>query len=138
MHHPPTVYLLDDQAIVRASFKTWLQESKCFEVIGQHGDPHSAISEIRRLQPDIVLLDVAMPGLTGLEALPMIRAAHPHGVVVMVTDFEGASFVHEALHGGARGYLSKTDEPAELLSGLQRIIAGERYVSERIPGFESP
>jgi DNA-binding NarL/FixJ family response regulator len=132
---PPSVYLVDDQAIVRASFRAMLDGSKQFAVIGQQGDARAGIAEIRRLQPDVVLLDISMPGLSGLEALPQIKAVLPRGIVVMVTDFENAAYVREALRGGARGYLSKADEPGELLDGLTRIIAGEQVVSQRIPGF---
>lgn len=138
MRVPPTVYLVDDQAIVRASFKTWLDESKKFEVVGQQGNPHAAIAEIGRLHPDVVLLDIAMPGLSGLEALPMILQANPGGIVVMVSDFENGSYVRQALDGGARGYLSKGDDLSELMTGLTRIVAGERYVTRRITGFQSP
>lgn len=133
----PTVYLVDDQAIVRASLRLWLTQSNRFDVIGQNGDPRAAIGEIRKLQPDLVLLDISMPGLSGLEALPLIIDANPRGSVVMVTDFEDDAFVRQALAGGARGYLSKADEPADLLLGLKRIIEGESYVTTRIPGFGS-
>jgi DNA-binding NarL/FixJ family response regulator len=135
MQSPPSVYLVDDQAIVRASFKALLSEDDRFQVVGQQGDARTGISEIRKLKPDVVLLDISMPGLSGLEALPQIVAAIPDGYVVMVTDFETEDYVLAALAAGARGYLSKADEPADLLSGLSRIIAGERYVSPRIRGF---
>jgi DNA-binding NarL/FixJ family response regulator len=138
MHSPPTVYLVDDQAIVRASFKTLLSESKAFQVVGQQGDARAGIAEIRKLGPDVVLLDIAMPGLSGLEALPQIVAGSPGVHVVMVTDFEAPDLVRQALASGARGYLSKADEPGEFLTGLKRIVAGERYVTHRIPGFDSP
>ena len=79
-----------------------------------------------------------MPGFSGLEALPQIVDAIPRGRVVMVTDFESPALVRQALDGGASGYLSKADEPSEILMGLKRILEGERYVSHRIPGFGSP
>lgn len=138
MQDPPTVYLVDDQALVRASFKALLSDSKAFEVVGQQGDARAGIAEILRLAPDVVLLDIAMPGFSGLEALPQIVAAIPRGRVVMVTDFESPALVRQALDGGASGYLSKADEPSEILMGLKRILEGERYVSHRIPGFGSP
>jgi two-component system nitrate/nitrite response regulator NarL len=131
----PTVYLVDDQAIVRASFKSWLEGSHAFAVIGQQGDPRQAIVEIGELKPDLVLLDLAMPGMTGLEALPLIIAANPRGLVVIVTDLESAASVQQALEGGARGYLSKAAEPPEMLGALTRIVAGERFVSPRIQGW---
>jgi DNA-binding NarL/FixJ family response regulator len=129
-----TVYLVDDQKIVRASFRTWLEESRRFLVVGQQGAAAAAIDEIRTLRPAIVLLDISMPGMSGLEALPLIVAANPGGRVVMVTDFENPDYVKQALDAGARGYLSKADEPETLLQELLRIIAGERVVSARIPG----
>jgi DNA-binding NarL/FixJ family response regulator len=130
-----TVYLVDDQALVRASFKSWLRGSNEFSVIGEQGDPRSAIAEIGSLKPDLVLLDLSMPGMTGLEALPLIIDANPRGIVVIITDFESAALAQQALDDGARGYLSKAAEPKEMLEALTRIVAGERFVSPRIQGW---
>lgn len=128
----PTVYLVDDQAIVRAAFKSWLVESGRFDVVGQGGEARAAILDVGRMHPDLVLLDVALPGINGLDALPMILDANPRGRVVIVTDFENASFVQTALERGAKGYLSKADEPADLLAGLLRVVAGETVVSPTV------
>jgi two-component system, NarL family, invasion response regulator UvrY len=130
-----TVYLVDDQAVIRASFKSWLEDSNQFAVIGQQGDPRAAIAEIGSRKPDLVLLDLAMPGMTGLEALPLIVDANPRGLVVIVTDSESVTLAQQALDGGARGYLSKAAEPKEMLEALARIVAGERVVSPRIQGW---
>jgi DNA-binding NarL/FixJ family response regulator len=130
-----SVYLVDDQALIRASFRSWLEGSNAFTVIGAQGDPRAAIAEIAAVKPDLVLLDVAMPGMTGFEALPRIVDVNPRGIVVMVTDFESAALAQQALDGGARGYLSKAAEPKEMLEALTRIVAGERFVSPRIQGW---
>jgi protein-histidine pros-kinase len=133
---PPTVYLVDDQSAVRASFLRWLEESVRFRVVGDAGDARVAIREIRSTQPDLVLLDVAIPGLSGLDALPLILQANPRGKVVMLTNFDSAGLVRLALARGATGFLSKSDEPAEIVAGLTRIAAGEPFVSPRARGVD--
>jgi DNA-binding NarL/FixJ family response regulator len=127
-----TVYLVDDQAMLRAAFKTLIEQSPDFKVAGQAGDARSAIAEIVRLRPDVVLLDITMPGLSGIDALPSIRELSPKSRILMVTHHEGESFVQEALEKGADGYLSKDSDPNELAMAIRSVARGQPFISPKV------
>lgn len=128
------VYLVEDQTLIRAVFKRVLQSDERFIVLGDTGDPRQAMGDIERLVPDVVVLDIAMPGLSGLDALPQIRASSPKTRIVMLSHHEGESFVRRALDGGATGYLSKDSEPDELFLALRTVVQGGTYLSPRVAG----
>ena len=87
------VYLLDDQAILRAGFRSLLNQSEDVEVVGECGDAREAVAELEQLKPDVILLDITMPGLSGIDAIPLVRLAVPLVRIVMLTHHEGQSFV---------------------------------------------
>lgn len=128
------VYLIDDQTMIRAGFRSLLGREERFSVVGDSGDPRAGIEAVEALKPDIVLLDISMPGLSGIDTIPLLRKIHPKVKVVMLTHHEGESFVEQALRAGADGYLSKDSEPAELLLALQSVHAGQMYLSPRVAG----
>ena len=125
------VYLVDDQALIRAAVKSFLSQ-RAFEVVGSSGDPRKAIEEIRTLRPDVVVLDITMPGLSGLDAIPLIRKGSPRARIVMLTHHEGESFVEQALRAGAEGYLSKDSDPAELALAIEAVHRGDPFVSPKV------
>lgn len=124
--------LVDDQAMVRAAFKSLLRADPRFEVVGGKGDARAAIEEVRELRPDVVLLDVSMPGLSRIDAIPMLREAWPRVHIVMLTNHEGDSFVERALQAGAHAYLSKDSDPAELRIALEAVARGDAFLSPRV------
>lgn len=129
---PIRVFLVDDQAMIRAAFRSLLEEQPGFEVVGDSGEARVAIDEIGELRPDVVLLDITMPGLSGIDAIPLVRKASPRSAVVMLTHHEGESFVEQALRAGAQGYLSKDSEPAELALALHAAIRGDSFLSPKV------
>ncbi len=129
-----SVYLVDDQAMLRAAFRSWISQAGGMRVIGEQGDARIAINEIEKLRPDVILLDIAMPGLSGLDAIPSIRKGHPHGRTLMMTNHEGETFVQQALTQGADGYLSKDSEPEELLLAIKSVRRGMPYISPKVAG----
>jgi DNA-binding NarL/FixJ family response regulator len=128
------VFLVDDQSILRAAFKSLLAQNPRFQVVGDSGDAREAIRKIGVLRPDVVLLDITMPGLSGLDAIEPLREAHPRVRVVMLTHHEGESFVDQALRAGADGYLSKDSDPSELALGIEAVFEGKPYLSPRVAG----
>jgi len=131
---PVKVYLIDDQAMIRAAFRNLLEKRAEFEVVGDSGDGRKAIDEIPRVRPDVVLLDITMPGLSGLDAIAMIRKAYPRARIVMLTHHEGQTFVEQALRSGAEGYLSKDSDAAELALAIEAVHRGDPYVSPKVSG----
>jgi DNA-binding NarL/FixJ family response regulator len=129
---PIRVYLVDDQAMIRAAFRSLLEEQPGFEVVGDCGDARTAVEQIGQLRPDVVLLDITMPGLSGIDAIPLVKKASPRSAVVMLTHHEGESFVEQALRAGAQGYLSKDSEPAELALALQSAVRGDPFLSPKV------
>ncbi len=134
MSAPIRVYLVDDQAMIRAGFKSLLSRDPRFSVVGDSGDPRSALAAIGALEPDVVVLDISMPGLSGLDALEHLKVAHPDIKAVMLTHHEGESFVAQALAAGASGYLSKDSEQSELVLAIEAVHRGATYISPKVAG----
>ncbi len=126
------IYLVDDQNILRAAFRSLLDSDEGIEVVGDSGDARTAIERIEELRPDVVLLDISMPGLSGLDAIAPMRKAWKRVRILMLTHHEGESFVEQAMRSGADGYLSKDSEPEELRLAITSIFAGETYVSPKV------
>jgi DNA-binding NarL/FixJ family response regulator len=129
---PVSVYLVDDQAMLRAAFKSLLKQTPGFSVAGEAGDARAAMEEVKRLRPDVVLLDITMPGLSGIDALPKMREMSPKTRFLMVTHHEGESFVKDALERGADGYLSKDSDPEELAMAIRSVVRGQPFISPKV------
>jgi len=129
---PVRVFLLDDQAIIRAALRSLLDERADIEVVGDCGEPRLALEEIQRLRPDVLVLDIAMSEPSRLDVLPMVRKSVPRTRVVMLTHHDYATLVHCALKGGAEGYLSKDSDPAELAVAILSVQRGDPYVSRPV------
>lgn len=129
---PIRVYLVDDQAVVRASLRSLLAARSELVLVGDSGSAVEALAAIPKARPDVVLLDIAMPVLSGLDLLPRLRKALPKAKVVMLTNHESESIVEQALQNGADGYLSKSSEPDELVIAIRAAHTGSAYVSPRV------
>ena len=129
---PIKVYLIDDQTMIRAGFRALLDQRDEFEVVGDQADARKALEELPEVRPDVILLDISMPGLSGLDAIGLIRKATPRAKILMLTHHEGQTFVERALKAGAEGYLSKDSEAAELALAIGAVHSGNPYVSPRV------
>lgn len=126
------VYVIDDQSIVRAALRRLLEDDCGFEVVGDCGDPREAVDHVERLRPDVVTLDVTMPGLSGIDALPRLKTASPRSHFLILTNHESGRFLEESLRAGASGFLTKDSDPAELKLAVEAIQAGRNYVTPRV------
>jgi DNA-binding NarL/FixJ family response regulator len=128
------VLLADDQAMVRAGFSALLDVEAGMEVCGEAGDGRRAVVLARELQPDVVLMDVRMPHLDGIEATRQITAdpALARTRVVVLTTFELDEYVFGALRAGASGFLLKNLEPADLLRTIRVVAAGESLLAPQV------
>jgi DNA-binding NarL/FixJ family response regulator len=129
-----SVLLADDQALVRAGFRALLDAEPDIEVVGEAGDGLEAVRLARQSRPDVVLMDIRMPGVDGLEATRRIVAdpALSGTRVVILTTFELDEYVFEALRTGASGFLVKDTEPVELLRGIRAVAAGDALLSPSV------
>ncbi|MEV4427028.1 response regulator [Streptomyces sp. R-07] len=128
------VVLADDQTLVRAGFRSILSDEEDIEVVGEAGDGEDAIGLARELRPDVVLMDIRMPVLDGLEATRRITAdARLEGVrVVILTTFDADDHVYGALRAGASGFLVKDTEPMELLHAVRVVARGDALISPAV------
>ncbi|MGC0423374.1 response regulator [Embleya sp. AB8] len=129
-----SLVLADDQALVRAGFRALLTAQPDMEVVGEAGEGGEAVRLTRELRPDVVLMDIRMPGMDGLEAARVIAAdpALTEVRVVILTTFDLDEYVFEALRNGASGFLVKDTEPAELLRGVRVVAAGDALLSPNV------
>ncbi|WP_106400280.1 response regulator transcription factor [Actinocorallia populi] len=125
------VVVADDQALVRAGFRSLLDAQEGIEVVGEADDGRAAVELAERLRPDIVLMDIRMPVLDGLEATRLIsgRPGLAGVRVIILTTFELDEYVFDALRGGASGFLVKDTEPVELIRALRVVAGGDALLS---------
>ena len=125
------VLLADDQALVRGGFRMLLDFADDIEVVGEASDGAQAINLVKDTHPDVVLMDIRMPGMDGLEATRRIAAdvALASVRVLIVTTFEADEHVYQALRAGASGFLVKDTEPAELIAAVRVIARGDALLS---------
>ncbi|MDQ1032172.1 DNA-binding NarL/FixJ family response regulator [Streptomyces umbrinus] len=128
------VLLADDQRLVRAGFRSILEDEDDIEVVGEAGDGEAAVSACRELRPDVVLMDIRMPGTDGLEASRVIAGDDRLASVkvVILTTFDLDDYVYGALRAGATGFLVKDTEPEELLQAVRVAARGDALISPSV------
>jgi DNA-binding NarL/FixJ family response regulator len=126
------VLVADDQALVRSGFRMILEAREGIEVVGEAEDGAEAVELARRLDPDVILMDVRMPKLDGVEATRRLTAAGLRGRVVILTTFDLDEYVHEAIRAGASGFLLKDVQPAQLVDAVRVVAAGEALLAPTV------
>ncbi|KGM08964.1 response regulator transcription factor [Cellulomonas bogoriensis] len=126
------VLLVDDQALMRMGFRLVLEAEDDLEVVGEAGDGGTAVDQVRALAPDVVLMDVRMPGTNGIDATRQITAAHPGTRVLILTTFDLDEYAFAALRAGASGFMLKDARPTELVAAVRAVASGDAVVSPRV------
>jgi len=129
---PVRVLLVDDQALLRMGFALVLDAEDDLEVVGEAGDGRAALTQVAALRPDVVLMDVRMPGMNGIEATERVVAEHPRTRVLILTTFDLDEYAFAALRAGASGFLLKDARPAELVAAIRAVASGDAVVSPRV------
>ncbi|HEX3875539.1 MAG TPA: response regulator transcription factor [Bryobacteraceae bacterium] len=126
------ILLADDHAVVRQGFKMILAEQPDMEIVGEAGNGREALALAESLKPDIVVMDVAMPELNGIEATRRIAETAPHTRVVALSMHKDSVYVREILRAGARAYLLKDAVAGDLVSAIRGVARGEGYISPAV------
>ena len=132
MTDPIRVLLVDDQALMRMGFAMVLDAQDDLEVVGEAGDGAAAVTQVRALRPHVVLMDVRMPGMNGIDATKQITAEHPEVRVLVLTTFDLDEYAFAALRAGASGFLLKDAEPAALVAAIRTVARGDAVVAPRV------
>jgi DNA-binding NarL/FixJ family response regulator len=132
---PIRVLIADDHALVRAGFRAYLQQLSGVDVVGEAQDGREALRLIEERRPDVVLMDISMPGMNGLEALARLVNDFPDLSVIILSMHTDRKHVRWALHAGAAGYLSKDSGTAELELALEAVTSGQTYLSPAVSGY---
>lgn len=123
------VLVVDDQAMIRAGFRMLLGDEPDIEVVAEASTGLQAVHAAAKFAPDVVLMDIRMPELDGLEATRRIIAADPDARVLILTTFDLDEYVYEALHSGASGFVLKDDPPEQLIAAVRTVAAGDALLS---------
>ena len=126
------VLIADDQALVRAGFRLILDAETDLEVVGEAQDGYEAVAAAQRLLPDIVLMDVRMPGLDGIEATRRLVDGECSAKILMLTTFDMDEYVYESLRAGASGFLLKDVPPEQLVTGIRAVASGEALLAPSV------
>ncbi len=127
-----TVLLVDDQALVRTGFRLVIESEPDLVVVGEAGDGRVALDQVAALAPDVVLMDIRMPGVDGIEATRRVVAEHPGSRVLVLTTFDVDDLAFAALRAGASGFLLKSARPDELVDAIRTVAGGTAVVAPRV------
>jgi len=128
----PRVLIVDDHAFIRRGVQSILQAFPEWELCGEAGNGTDAIPLVEQLDPDVILMDVTMPGMNGIDATRIIRQSHPRVKIVLLTLHESSEILRSGFRAGANGYLLKADAEDELMKALRVVVGGGSYISPKI------
>lgn len=128
--HEITVFLVDDHSVVREGYRRLLERSAGIRVIGEAADAGAAYSEYQRLNPDVVVMDISLPDVSGIEAMRHMLAREPQAKVLMFSMHEEPIFASRAFQAGALGYVTKASAPDVLVEAVRAVALGKRFISQ--------
>lgn len=135
MREPLRLLLVDDHAIVRAGLRMLFQAEADMQIVGEADSGAEAIAAARALRPDVVIMDVAMPGMNGIEATRQIREAHPDTAVLALTMHEDEQYFFEMINAGAAGYIPKRAAPDDLVAAIRAVAQGHAFMHASLARF---
>ncbi len=139
-HEPIRVLVVDDHAILREGIRSLLERQDDMVVVGEAGDGQEALRQTALTQPDLVLMDLAMPGMDGLEATRRLTKSYPHIRVLILTQHDNREYVTPALHAGAAGYVLKRSGGREVVNAIRQVMRGvailDSELAQKLGGSE--
>lgn len=127
-----TVVLADDHPIVRHGLRHLLEEETSLKIVGEASDGLQAVEFVEKFRPNVLIVDIMMPGINGLEVLKQVRERSPNTCSIVLSMQSADVYVVEALKAGALGYVLKETGPSELVNAVQQVVEGKRYLSPRL------
>ncbi len=132
MDHPIRVLVVDDHPVVRRGIKSLLAEEEGIDVVGEAVNGREAVEQVETLNPDVILMDLVMPEMSGIEAIQRITAAHPQARILVMTSFAADDKVFPSIKAGALGYLLKDSDPEDLGRVIRQVYRGELSIHPTI------
>lgn len=132
---PYKILLADDHALFRDGLKRILAEASDLKVIGEVADGLELLKILSRVKPDMIMLDISMPNIRGIEAIKEIKTIHPDSKILVLTMHRDMEYLHQAIASGAHGYLLKEDADRELFSAIEKVKQGKIYVSPKLSEY---
>jgi DNA-binding NarL/FixJ family response regulator len=129
---PVEILVVDDHPVVRRAICTLLSGDPVLNVVCQTSDGEQAVQKAEELQPHLILLDISLPGISGIEAARQIRKVSPDSQIIFLSQHDSLQMVSDALSTGGHGYVAKIDAGAELLNAIRSVREGKQFVSQRI------
>lgn len=126
------ILVVDDHEVVRRVICSLVSSDPALDVVCQTADGEGAVEKAEELQPDLVLLDISLPGISGIEAGRRIRKVSPDSYIIFLSQHDSLQMVKDAMRVGGHGYVTKMDAGAELLKVIRAVSEGKRFVSQRI------
>jgi two-component system, NarL family, response regulator LiaR len=126
------ILVVDDHEVVRRAICSLLTNDSTLDVVCQTADGEQAVVKAEELQPDLVLLDISLPGISGIEAARRISRVSPNSHIIFLSQHDSLQMVEDALRAGGHGYVAKMDAGSELLKAIRSVREGKRFVSQRI------
>ena len=126
------ILVVDDHEVVRRAICSLLTNDSTLDVVCQTADGEQAVVKAEELQPDLVLLDISLPGISGIEAARRISRVSPNSHIIFLSQHDSLQMVEDALRAGGHGYVAKMDAGSELLKTIRSVREGKRFVSQRI------
>ena len=130
--HKIRILLVDDHAIVRAGFKMLLATQEAIEVIAEASRGETALQQYQTLKPDLVIMDLSMPGIGGLETIKRLSQRHSEALILVFSVHHEQVYINRALSAGAKGYITKNSAPELLLEAINAVMLGEIYVEKSL------
>ncbi len=129
------VAIVDDHALIREGIKKLLELEASFDIVALAGNGHEALEVIQATRPDVVLLDINMPNMNGIDCLKKIKSQFPEIKVIMLTIHEDAEYLIETINIGAEGYVLKDADVSSLIKAIQKVVQGEVYIHPTLSGI---
>jgi len=124
------IFLVDDHAVVREGLKSIIGREKSLAVCGESEDAEEALHKIKGVHPDLVVVDIVLPGMSGIDLTKKLRSLYPKMPILVLSTYKESLYAERALRSGANGYITKRDGGEKLVSALHHVLGGQTYVSE--------